>query len=103
MMLLLPLLIIAGLAIYVMKPEERLRLFRTGLASVRHVADKAAHSQRESDPFSDALRARTPWPIVTLALVGLNAAIFLGMLLGAGAMADPATLVAWGSNVGPRK
>jgi rhomboid protease GluP len=102
MMLLLPLLIIAGLAIYVMKPEERLRLFRTGLASVRQVADKAAHSQRESDPFSDALRARTPWPIVTLALVGLNAAIFLGMLLGAGAMADPATLVAWGSNVGPR-
>jgi rhomboid protease GluP len=39
---------------------------------------------------------------VTLALVGLNAAIFLGMLLGAGAMADPATLVAWGGNVGPR-
>ncbi len=35
-------------------------------------------------------------------LVALNLGVFIGMIFGAGAIADPATLVAWGGNVGPR-
>jgi membrane associated rhomboid family serine protease len=101
MLLLLPLLVIAGIAIYVMKPEERLRLLRLGQAAVRQAADSAIQYHRERDPFREALDARTPWPVVTLALVALNAGVFIGMLFGAGAMADPATLVAWGGNLGP--
>lgn len=41
MLLLLPVLLIAGFAIYVMKPEERVQLLRRGLAAVRQAADAA--------------------------------------------------------------
>ena len=101
MMLLLPLLVIGGFALYVMKPEERVRLFQRVLAAAREAAEAAVRYQRERDPFREALYARTKRPIVTLALVALNAGVFIGMVFGAGAMADPATLVAWGGNVGP--
>ncbi len=101
MMLLLPLLVIGGFALYVMKPEERLRLLQRVLATARQAADAAIQYHRERDAFREALDARTPWPIVTMALVALNAGVFIGMVFGTGAMADPATLVAWGGNVGP--
>lgn len=101
MMLLLPLLVIGGFALYVMKPEERVRLFQRVLAAAREAAEAAVRYHRERDPFREALYTRTKWAIVTLALVALNAGVFIGMVFGAGAMADPATLVAWGGNVGP--
>jgi rhomboid protease GluP len=102
MLLLLPLLVISGIAIYVMTPEERVRLLRPGLDNVRQAADAAIQYHRERDPFREALHARTRWPMVTLALVALNAGVFISMLFGAGAIADQGTLVAWGGNVGPR-
>ena len=102
MMFLLALLVIGGFLVYVMKPEERVKLLQSALAIARQIAEEAVRRWREPDPFHDALRARTPWPIVTAALVALNAGIFIGMIFGAGAIADPATLVAWGGNVGPR-
>ena len=101
MMLLLPLLVIGGFALYVMKPEERMRLLQRVVAAARQAADAAIQYHRERDEFREALDARTPWPIVTMALVALNAGVFIGMVFGTGAMADPATLVAWGGNVGP--
>jgi membrane associated rhomboid family serine protease len=102
MMFLLAVLVIVGLAVYVMKPEERVRLLQLGLAKIRPAAEAAGQHLRERDSFSEALHARTPWPIVTLALVALNAGIFICMLFGAGGLGDPETLVAWGANLGPQ-
>jgi membrane associated rhomboid family serine protease len=94
------LLIVLGLAFHVMSPEQRSRLARAVLAAARHVKGEA--TRRRPDSFKDALRERTRWAIVTPALVALNVTIFVFMLAGAGAVGDPATLVAWGGNFGPR-
>jgi len=102
MMFLLALLVIGGFALYVMKPEERVLLLQRGLAAARQGADAAREYHQEPDPYRDALQARTPWLVVTPALAALNVAVFVGMIFGAGAIADPDTLVAWGASVGPR-
>jgi rhomboid protease GluP len=102
MLFLLALLVIAGLAVYVMKPDERRRLFQSGMGAVRQASQGAIQQHRDRSPFREALHARTPWPIVTPALVALNAGVFVAMLLGTGPLGDPDTLVAWGASVGPR-
>ena len=104
MMFLLALLVIGGFLIYIMKPEERVQYLQAALAIARRAAEEAVRRwrEREPDPFHEALQTRTRWPIVTAALVVLNLGVFIGMIFGAGPIADPATLVAWGGNVGPR-
>lgn len=94
------LLMVVGFALWVMTPAQRARLVRAVLAAIRHV--KGAPTQGRPQPSFDAFRARTPWALVTLALVALNAAIFVLMIFGATALSDPATLVDWGGNFGPR-
>ena len=102
MIFLLAVLVIGGFCIYVMSPEERVRLLRRGVATGHQAAEAAIqHHRRERDPFRAALHERTPWPIVTTALVAVNAGVFVCMVFGTGAFADPATLVAWGGNLGP--
>jgi rhomboid protease GluP len=96
---LLFLLIVLGLGYRATTPEQRTELARSALAAIRQARDAAT---RERDPFRDALLARTPRVLVTPALVALNATIFVFMLVGAGALADPQTLVGWGGSVGPR-
>ena len=61
MMFLLALLVIGGFLIYVMKPEERVKLLQSALAIARQIAEEAVRRwrEREPDPFHDALRART--------------------------------------------
>jgi membrane associated rhomboid family serine protease len=102
MLFLVALLVIGGFAVYVMKPEERVRLLQSVLAALRQGADRAVQHHRERDPFRAALHARTPWPIATPALAAVNVGVFLAMAAGAGALADHDTLVAWGGSVGPR-
>src|SRR5437879_4785138 len=85
-----------------MTPEERTRLARRVLTSARQAKDTATQRRPELEEFREALDARTRRAIVVPAIVALNAAIFLFMLFGAGALADPGTLVAWGGNFGPR-
>ncbi len=53
-------------------------------------------------PFREALHARTPRLIATPVLAGLNALMFLAMLVGDGLFDSYATLVDWGANHGPR-
>jgi rhomboid protease GluP len=53
-------------------------------------------------PFRAELRARTPRLIVTPVLVGLNALVFLAMVVGDGSFDSHATLIGWGANHGPR-
>jgi membrane associated rhomboid family serine protease len=102
MLLILALLIISGFVLYRMTPEERESLLRAVLVAFRRVKNASSHGLQECEPFRDALRARTPWVVVTPTLVALNVAIFVFMLFGAGALSDPQTLVGWGANFGPR-
>ena len=90
MMFLLAVLVIGGFAVYVMKPDERVKLLQRGVAAAREAADAAVQYHRERDAFREALHTRTPWPIVLPVLVALNAGVFIGMIFGAGAIADPA-------------
>jgi membrane associated rhomboid family serine protease len=60
------------------------------------------HPTRQEAQFHDALRARTPQVVATLALAALNAAVFILMVLGSGPLGDPETIVRWGGNFGPR-
>lgn len=94
--------VLAGFTLYIMSPEERRRLLRNAVRIGLFMKDGAVRVHSTRDPFHDALRSRTPWPIVTPAIVVLNVVIFVRMLFGDGAFADPQTLVAWGGNYGPR-
>jgi membrane associated rhomboid family serine protease len=73
------LLIVGGVALRAMSAEERARLGRTVLAAIREARDVVVERRRRPEPFRDALRARTPWAIVTPALVALNLIIFVRM------------------------
>jgi membrane associated rhomboid family serine protease len=98
MMILLVILVLAGYALYTMTPDERTRL-RDRLVTTAHRAkDEAARRQAEPEPFRDALRQRTPWPIVMPALVALNVFVFL--MMGGGGSVEK--LVEWGASFGPR-
>jgi rhomboid protease GluP len=100
-MFLLVLLILGGVALYFMKPEERLALFHKA-AALRHGLELARKGRVREDPFYAELRARTGRPLVTCCLAAALVAVFLMMLTGRGALGDPATLVAWGASFGPR-
>jgi membrane associated rhomboid family serine protease len=102
MLLILGVMIVSGFVFYRMTPEERESLLRNGLAAFLRLKNASAHGLRECEPFRDALRARTPWALVTPTLVALNVTIFVFMLFGAGALSDPQTLVGWGASFGPR-
>src|SRR5438309_4708292 len=106
MLLIFFLSVVFAFVFYRMTPEERARVLQAALASIRQLKDAAARGRSrgraECEPFRDALRARTPWALVTPTLVALNVAIFVFMLFGAGALSDPATLVGWGANFAPR-
>jgi len=101
-MILFALLVLAGYAVYVMTPQERDRLLQAGLKYVHHAREAAIEAHQRRDPFSDALRERTPLVIVTPALAAVSVLVFVGMLFGTGSFSDPVTLIGWGANFGPR-
>jgi len=99
---LLFLVAIAVVAYKAATPEQRAQVGQNILASIRRVKDAATRQRPELAAFRDALRARTPWIGVTPAIAALNALVFVGMIFGRGALADPQTIVAWGGSFGPR-
>lgn len=102
-MFLFALLVIAGVALYFMSPDERLQLLRKVAGLLQRALNVASARRRGGvDPFNAELRARVRWPVVTFVLAAASLAIFLMMLPSPGALGDPATLVAWGANYGPR-
>jgi rhomboid protease GluP len=103
-MFLLALIVIAAVALRASTAAERARLIEAAKVALRQATDAVERGRKkaEADPFRDALRARMPRALVTQSLAGLNAAIFLLMILGAGAFSDPETLIGWGGNFGPR-
>ena len=73
-------LVLAGAVLYFTTPAERTSLLRAALAALRKAADFATFEGLHSDPFFEALRARTPRVLATPALIVLSAvtSIFVG-------------------------
>ena len=97
----LGLLIVIGVVVKVMTGEERAHTSRNVIEFLKELKH-AARRRPEEQVLHDALNERSRWPFVTLALVGLNAVIFLGILFGAGSLSNPQTLIGWGGSIGPR-
>ena len=53
-------------------------------------------------PFDDALDARTPRPVVTLAIVALNVGIFMSMVMGAERRGTRRVVLSFGAAAEPR-
>jgi membrane associated rhomboid family serine protease len=96
------LLVVPGVILYFMSPEERKRLLLRLQDFLEYTVERARQRRAEPDPYRDALRARTRWAIITPAIVAVNVTIFICMLFGAGALSDQATLLGWGASFGPR-
>jgi rhomboid protease GluP len=95
----LALLILAGVSLHLMTPDERVRFGRAVLAAVGRAIRAATQGSPSGEPFNDFLRARTRCTVVTPLLITLNIVIFTLMLFDAGAVSDPQTLVNWGGNI----
>ena len=100
MAIILFLLTLAGVAFYLMKPEERQRVIIAGRDAWERLQAEAIRRWRERNA-DGAARQPSPLPIATVAIVLVNVWIFLGMF-GDVALNDPKTLVPWGGNFGPR-
>jgi membrane associated rhomboid family serine protease len=100
--LLLFVVVVGGLMLRGMSPEERIAFFQRILAWLSRAKAAITYVPPECQPFNEALRARTRWTIVTPAIVATNIVVFLGMAFGVGAMAERDTLLAWGASFGPR-
>src|SRR5215210_138426 len=95
------LLVLGFVGLRAMAEEERAKLFRTARAVLQEVKDAAAVSRSQCAEYRAALKARTAWPVVTVAIAALHVAVFAFMVFRPGSLADPQTLVAWGANHGP--
>jgi membrane associated rhomboid family serine protease len=95
-------LVVLGLVLRGMSPEERVRLGKAMLASLVFVKDAIAKPPSGGESFYAALNARTKWALVTPAIVATYAIAFALSVMGSGDLADPQTLVDWGANIGVR-
>ena len=90
--------VLGGLGYYCTTPKDRARLLQNTLTTIRQAKKIAAAKRLESQPFREALRARTPWAIVTPILIALNVLGFVWALQGTGALGNAEVL----ANLGPR-
>src|SRR5262245_4599286 len=85
-----------------MAPDARERLTELGeeglVLARAWIKREATRKDVKADAFRDALRARTRWALATPALLALNATVFVLMMFGPAAMADPDTITSWGGN-----
>jgi len=88
------LIVIGGVAAYVMTPQERVRAARKVLGPVHDFLIEIRDQNGRPDEFRDALRARTRWPLVTWIIVAANLVLFL-MRPGS----DTDTLAQWGGSI----
>jgi rhomboid protease GluP len=92
--------ILAGVALYFMKPEERAPIFRAGRVLLERARDELIRRVRRL-PNADGTPPQ-PIAVVTSIVVIVHAWIFMRMLLADGSLSDPEVLLSWGGNVGPR-
>ncbi len=102
MVFLFLLVIVAIIGFRLTTGEDRKKLLLKALAASREAALIAREEYARLEPFRAALRQRTRYAIVAPALAALSVMLFARMLFGSGALTDPATLISWGANFGPR-
>jgi len=100
--LLFLLVIVAIIGFRLTTGEDRKTLLLKARAALREMVLIAREEYARLEPFRAALRKRTRYAIVAPALAALSVMLFARMLFGAGSLTDPATLVSWGANFGPR-
>jgi rhomboid protease GluP len=89
--------VLAGVASYMMTPEEKTR----ALTALRTAAIRLPETIRggpSTRPFANALAERTRWPFVT-PLIGLAFIVYYVFALGS---SSDQTLIALGANIGPK-
>jgi membrane associated rhomboid family serine protease len=99
---LLVLAIIGGLVFRGMSPEDRARYLGLATTAFKELKTAANRPRPEYESFRHTLRARTRYPIATIAIVSLEAAIIGSMVFGGAAASDSSALLQWGASVGPR-
>lgn len=95
-------LIVIAVAFRLTTPQDRARFVGNLVPWFHRAVQAAAYGRRECAPFREALRARTPWAVVTPILAAGNLAIFVWILFGAADRSAPDTLIGWGAIFGPR-
>ena len=95
------LLIVGALLLYVMTSEERRRVAQLAVGSLQEAVYRISRHRADTGPFGDALRARTPWAMVTPAIILVNLAIYARVVWTDGPTGAE-TLLAWGASFGPR-
>ncbi len=90
--------ILGGVAYRATTPEERARFLEQYIQPAALAMDRVVFA---TEPFRAALRARTPWIVLTPALAALNALVFVVMLFGDRPFSEPGTLLDWGASQGP--
>jgi rhomboid protease GluP len=96
------LVILGAVAFYFTTPDERSRFFARLRGTAESARDRALRRRASQKDFYDALRERTLVPFVTIALVLLNLGLWFEVVGADGSATDPATLISFGANFGPR-
>src|SRR6476659_4721356 len=99
--MLVPLLIVVAIVFFVMPRQQRERLLHTAVLVAKRSRSSATRADPADGNFKEKLRGREPYIPVTLALIAVNAAICVMMLLGHGQFASGDTQIAWGGSFGP--
>ncbi|CAN5787700.1 hypothetical protein BH18ACI5_BH18ACI5_16960 [soil metagenome] len=100
---LVALLVVAGLILYCMTPDERRRLILRAQEFVRSTFSIFGMCRLTSDdPFYAALRAQRRVPLITYMLATVSTGVLIAMMLGPDPLGTPDTIVAWGGSFGPR-
>ena len=104
--MLILLIIVVGLIYRCTTPDDRQKLFANVIGRIRTAkgaADRSADRTRAiTEPFRNALVERVKMPLVAPAIVALNVAVFVLMVVGSGPLSDPETLIGFGGSFGPR-
>jgi membrane associated rhomboid family serine protease len=94
--------VVLGLLLRGMSPEERLRFGRSVLAMLAFIKNAVVKPPAGGEAFYAALRARTRWTLVTPAIVAGYLVVFALLVLGGADSGDPKSLIEWGGSVGTR-
>lgn len=94
----LAILVLAGAALYFMKPDERQRLGSAVTVWLTRAARVVRDGREPHDDLDALVLARTPHVIATPTIVAVWVCIYLALGIGAG----PDALIAWGANYAPR-
>ena len=82
--------------------EDRARYLRMAVDAAKEVKTAAQKPRPEYESFREALRVRTRYPFVTVAIVASTQRSSASCLFGPTPISNPATLLDWGASVGPR-